>query len=202
MTDLHTFGESDGALNFNAAVASLVSLVTGAPAEVLAGRLTPARLKAEIDERVLPLLDAIYGPAAAAPGAAEPAPRSFIRDGRLDPVAAWLALPPEVQREIGAAVIANQVGRLGVAIAQETGVPEQARPYDVAASEAGSLIFERIVVFVLGGEDTVLPPRPDLRPLGIAQCRVCGCTDEMACDEGCYWVEPDLCSTCAPDRAA
>lgn len=27
-------------------------------------------------------------------------------------------------------------------------------------------------------------------------CRVCGCTDEQACDGGCTWVEPDLCSSC------
>jgi len=29
-------------------------------------------------------------------------------------------------------------------------------------------------------------------------CRVCGCTDEWGCDEGCEWVEWDLCSACAP----
>jgi hypothetical protein len=27
-------------------------------------------------------------------------------------------------------------------------------------------------------------------------CRVCGCTDEDPCDEGCEWVEADLCSQC------
>lgn len=34
-------------------------------------------------------------------------------------------------------------------------------------------------------------------------CRVCGCTQAQACPGGCYWVEPDLCSTCARviDRA-
>ena len=39
------------------------------------------------------------------------------------------------------------------------------------------------------------------------RCRVCGCTDERACVEmdiqgdcmPCHWVEPDLCSSCAPD---
>lgn len=31
-------------------------------------------------------------------------------------------------------------------------------------------------------------------------CRVCGCTDDNPCPEGCSWVEPDLCSTCA-DKA-
>jgi len=31
-------------------------------------------------------------------------------------------------------------------------------------------------------------------------CRICGCTDEIACetpDGPCHWVEPDLCSACA-----
>lgn len=27
-------------------------------------------------------------------------------------------------------------------------------------------------------------------------CRVCGCTDSAACDDGCNWVEADLCSRC------
>lgn len=28
-------------------------------------------------------------------------------------------------------------------------------------------------------------------------CRECGCTDDRACDDGCSWVKPDLCSACA-----
>lgn len=28
-------------------------------------------------------------------------------------------------------------------------------------------------------------------------CRVCECTDLHACEGGCYWVEPNLCSRCA-----
>jgi hypothetical protein len=31
-------------------------------------------------------------------------------------------------------------------------------------------------------------------------CRKCGCTDNRACDEGCFWVEADLCSACAPEK--
>ncbi|HPS94613.1 MAG TPA: phage Gp37/Gp68 family protein [Deltaproteobacteria bacterium] len=31
---------------------------------------------------------------------------------------------------------------------------------------------------------------------GARACRVCGCTWNNACDGGCYWVEPDLCSSC------
>ncbi len=29
------------------------------------------------------------------------------------------------------------------------------------------------------------------------RCRICGCTDDNACEGGCYWVEEDLCSACA-----
>lgn len=29
------------------------------------------------------------------------------------------------------------------------------------------------------------------------KCRVCGCTEERACEpNGCYWVGDDLCSEC------
>ncbi|HWN95036.1 MAG TPA: hypothetical protein VNT99_08385 [Methylomirabilota bacterium] len=31
-----------------------------------------------------------------------------------------------------------------------------------------------------------------------SRCRVCGCTNEMACPGGCHWVEENLCSACAP----
>ena len=30
----------------------------------------------------------------------------------------------------------------------------------------------------------------------VALCRVCGCTDEAGCADGCEWVEVDLCSSC------
>lgn len=32
-------------------------------------------------------------------------------------------------------------------------------------------------------------------------CRHCGCTDDQACPQGCSWVEPDLCSSCADEHA-
>ena len=44
--------------------------------------------------------------------------------------------------------------------------------------------------------DLQLPPRPDLTVFGIRQCRRCGCTDVVACPEGCFWVAADLCSSC------
>lgn len=35
---------------------------------------------------------------------------------------------------------------------------------------------------------------------GDHRCRACGCTDASACPGGCYWVEGDLCSTCAAEQ--
>ncbi len=37
-------------------------------------------------------------------------------------------------------------------------------------------------------------------------CRICGCTDDLACEGGCYWVEDpegkgNLCSQCLPKAA-
>jgi ParB/RepB/Spo0J family partition protein len=45
------------------------------------------------------------------------------------------------------------------------------------------------------------PPRAPAKSSGAGVCRECGCTDEAACPGGCAWVEPDLCSSCAPDGA-
>lgn len=38
--------------------------------------------------------------------------------------------------------------------------------------------------------------------LDVPHCRVCRCTDEVACMTVCWWVEEDLCSSCADDEAA
>lgn len=42
-----------------------------------------------------------------------------------------------------------------------------------------------------------------LEPLfDVRRCRVCNCTDDVACMSGCWWVEEDLCSSCADDEAS
>jgi hypothetical protein len=33
-------------------------------------------------------------------------------------------------------------------------------------------------------------------------CRECGCTDSLACPQGCGWAQPDLCSVCAGELEA
>lgn len=34
-------------------------------------------------------------------------------------------------------------------------------------------------------------------PVPERSCRVCGCTDDEGCPEGCWWVADDRCSACA-----
>lgn len=36
-------------------------------------------------------------------------------------------------------------------------------------------------------------------PLEDRHCRECGCSDEIGCEDGCWWVESDLCSLCAEE---
>ena len=42
----------------------------------------------------------------------------------------------------------------------------------------------------------------DLEFRRLLACRSCGCIDDQACPDGCYWVEADLCSACVPEDAA
>lgn len=113
----------------------------------------------------------------------------------LDPVAAWKRLDPRVQEQLGAAAIAFGIGNIGVATAEDVG------RWDAASTEAGLLIdaLAQLHVLLRNG----MPDGVDLKPLGIQQCRECGCTDNCACEDDCFWAEPGLCSACKEkDEAA
>lgn len=43
----------------------------------------------------------------------------------------------------------------------------------------------------------MLDLRQNTELLSVQRCRVCGCTNDRACEGGCNWVEFDLCSRCA-----
>jgi hypothetical protein len=47
------------------------------------------------------------------------------------------------------------------------------------------------------GEDLVEARRHYAHLMGEQACRVCGCCDSWGCEDGCWWVEPGLCSSCA-----
>lgn len=48
--------------------------------------------------------------------------------------------------------------------------------------------------------DEILVDLPELQRLdreaGARSCRQCGCTDAYGCEEGCWWADFDLCSSC------
>lgn len=165
--------------------------------EVEAGRLSVDQARARMEQRGLRIGEPVHAPVRSFKtfGAAIAA-RSVSWSDHIDPVIAWLALRPQVRERIGAAAIVTAVANLGADISIELTDPVAQRRYRAAESEALSLIYELVNVHILGGDDTTLPPRPDLRPLGIRQCRVCGCTGDHPCDGGCDWVETDLCSSC------
>ncbi len=41
------------------------------------------------------------------------------------------------------------------------------------------------------GEDEAAPEQT---------CLICGCTDSKACEGGCYWILPGICSKCVTDK--
>lgn len=54
------------------------------------------------------------------------------------------------------------------------------------------------MVLELRGGDLLAVPWCSVQAIRARQraCRMCGCTDERACSDGCCWVDIDLCSAC------
>lgn len=48
--------------------------------------------------------------------------------------------------------------------------------------------------------DGVLKAYQAARKMYIRLCRVCGCSEWIGCQKGCYWVEDDLCSRCSENE--
>jgi len=44
-------------------------------------------------------------------------------------------------------------------------------------------------------QERAKPPKAD--EFEFEECVICGCTDDHACEGGCHWVAPGLCSACA-----
>lgn len=59
-------------------------------------------------------------------------------------------------------------------------------PANTIAERAAYQADERALLAEAGVE---LPDEP--------ACRECGCSDSLACPDGCGWAQPDLCTTCA-----
>ena len=115
---------------------------------------------------------------------------------RYDEAAAWHALHPSAQEDVGRAAIALQVARHGMEVAQDEG---EKRAF-VASMENAMADLQTLLDDVIDyGEIPGIPAS-----LGQV-CRKCGCSDFDACGglllEPCDWAEDDLCSACAPASA-
>lgn len=134
----------------------------------------------------------------------------------FDPVGAWEELKPDQQAAIGIAGIVYAFGLQGIEAGPSTG---QTMWDGSAAAEAAAMKGEDALVRAVAnalaprfavihghnGEEYPFPlSMPALAPLGIRQCRQCGCIDEIACKGGCGWIDgetPPLCSACAENAA-
>lgn len=114
---------------------------------------------------------------------------AVIASPRLDVAQLWDGLDPEQQRRVGIAAMAQIAGAIAA------GNREQA-PGFMAAHMEGENVLED-VLHTAAPDWLEQPAIPDLTPLGIEQCRGCGCTDAVGCEQGCGWAEPGLCTTCA-----
>jgi hypothetical protein len=115
----------------------------------------------------------------------------------VNPVTIWASLPPDIQAQIGATAIANELAGQGAT--SDFLDLNLTRAFERADSETGGELTDLITLhcpdaFRPDGE----PLLPDLNALGIRQCHICGCTDNYGCPAGCCWTGPTTCSACAP----
>ena len=109
---------------------------------------------------------------------------------RFDASEAWIALSEETRRAIGEAALLLQVSTE----AQMLAIDKPPLPAGRRWERAEQIAWQRFATIPI--DPDLYPGGPDLAALGIQACRVCGCTNEMACEGGCSWVEDDLCSEC------
>jgi hypothetical protein len=113
---------------------------------------------------------------------------------RFDVDAFWQELSPDAQRCIGVAAV------LFVASF------DAEHSDDLSEVALRRWLHARRTVFhflrAIGPNRRQLTEGPDLSTVAIRACRVCGCTEDSACEGGCHWVGPDLCSQCGPEIAA
>lgn len=111
---------------------------------------------------------------------------------RFDGRAAWEKLDEETRAAIGA--VALELAVTWLSLERVEGRGAIVRALDNAEVLLANALENRV--------SDVLPDLTGdgLTPLVASQlgrvCGSCGCSDEFACDGGCSWVGPALCSSC------
>jgi hypothetical protein len=126
---------------------------------------------------------------------------------RFDGAAAWAALTPEQQAEIGAVALELVVNANGedAYFSDYAAEMPAARPFIAAQPLLMGLLLDAALAalcyhhLVPALDDEALPvPIPVL--LGQV-CHVCLCSEHDACEGGCGWAQPDLCTACVTEPA-
>lgn len=117
--------------------------------------------------------------------------------------AAWELVSPEGQRRLGMIAIAFGLAELALDVGFDVPFADEitlTNYVDAAGESLTPDLSDLVMREVLQG-DIRNYRMPALHTLGIRQCAQCGCTDLCACDSGCSWVGPNLCSACQDDAA-
>jgi hypothetical protein len=121
-----------------------------------------------------------------------------FRPGTFDGAAVWATLAPDQQAEIGARALefvdACEVLNFG----GYADVPLAWARAGEASMDAAQAELENCVDTHVGQEAMYDQAGRPLVPSVVGMfCRRCGCSQYDACDEGCGWAEPYLCTACA-----
>lgn len=109
---------------------------------------------------------------------------------RVNPHHLWSGLTKDQQKTIGALAVARTLAELRLVKGLHDG-------WEAAEFASGDALIDA-VTGALGTEAVQAMPLVDLSSFGVRACQVCGCTDACGCPEGCWWIAPGLCSSCAP----
>ncbi|MER8380682.1 hypothetical protein [Mesorhizobium sp. M1399] len=120
---------------------------------------------------------------------------------RFDGSVIWAGLHPDHQAEIGA--VALELISAWWVQEQAVDINDGGDPMLRAAEAADHLLINELrqaVVDAVPMSDFNAADGTPKMPSRLGPfCRKCGCTQEDGCREGCWWAEPDLCSSCATE---
>ena len=124
---------------------------------------------------------------------------------RFDGAAAWATLSAEQQVEIGAIALEFIVSWHGLdsdELHSMEGMP-RAKAFGAADSLLGDMLMDAVSVAIgdavpaLSDDGLPVPIPSLLGPI----CCVCGCSEAKACEGGCAWAGPNLCTACIASGA-
>lgn len=115
------------------------------------------------------------------------------------PLSPWAARNPFAKRveQADPAALTQFIMDSVLAVDVEVGYYSEGAKPEALYAAAKRLGIDPKTAMVASGESPSKKKRGKEKAPPESICRVCGCTENNACEGGCSWVEPDLCSACA-----